>query len=153
MNAEPRPAARVRRVARDLSLIFCAALAAYLASLLLGARLGIWLVAVLPADSSLPLRLLLGTLVLDFSKAPPLLLLAWALRRALSLRPIVAALGLLGFTYGLELLTGLALGQVPPLAWPVLASRGLALALLVAALRWLLSRQAACSARPAGSNR
>jgi hypothetical protein len=134
-------AAGWRAWARDASLLFCAGLAGYLVSILLAARLGVFLVAALPGDHSTLVRLLLGTLVLDLSKAPGLLLLAWGLRRILSLSPNTAALLVLGFCYGLELLTALALGQSGGLRWSGLLCRIAAAGLLFAALRWILARR------------
>jgi hypothetical protein len=131
-----------RTAARDTSLLFCAGLAGYLVSILLAARLGVFLVGALPGEHSTLVRLLLGTLVLDLTKAPGLLLLAWGLGRILAIRPTTGAALLLGFCYGLELLAMLAMGQTGGLSWPALLCRIVAAGLIFAAARWILIRRA-----------
>lgn len=124
---------------RELSLLFCGALVGYLVWVMLAARLGSALLAAWPGERSLAARLLLGAAVLDLSKAPPLLLLAWGLRRLVSLPPSVASLLLLGFSYGLELLAATALGPSGRLEWPALLSRLAAAAMLFVAVRWIFA--------------
>jgi len=58
----------------------------------------------------------------------------------LTLRPGLASLLLLGFSYGLELLAAAALGPTGGLEWPALLSRLAAVALLFLAIRWVFAR-------------
>ena len=127
----------LRRRARDWSLLFCAAIACFLLSVLLSARLGVWLAARLQ-PSSVAGRLLLAVAVLDLLKAPALLAAARLLRPSLGLGPTTAAAGLVGLTYLLEVGVGAALGQ---LGWLSEHPGALAARLAAAVLLALLARQ------------
>jgi hypothetical protein len=106
----------------------------YLISVLLAARLGLWLAGAASGwapDSAA--RPILGAVALDLSKAPGLLLAALLLANNVAARPWIAGLALVLVTYALEVLVTLVLGQTGWLFVPVgvVACRVVSAALLV----------------------
>jgi hypothetical protein len=133
----------LRRAARDGSLIFCGAVGAYLVSAVLAARLALGLSAVLEASPSVVLRVAVGAVTLDLSKALGLLAAAWFLGPRVGLPPLAGALGLVALTYAVEAGITTLLQQASWLLfepWIVLCRVALA-GLLVMGARWILRRR------------
>lgn len=124
---------------RDLALIFCGALGAYLISLVVMARLGILVLGAARGSDSTWLKLALGMVALDLGKVPGLLLVGWAMARATRLAPWGNALGLVLLVYVFDVAVSVLLQQAGWLwAEPaVLACRVAAAAGMVALLAWL----------------
>ena len=91
--------AKLINTARDISLIFCGALGAYLISLVVMARLSVPLTSVAQTTDSAWIKVALGMVALDLGKAPGLLLVGWLLARATRLSPLSFALGLVLVVY------------------------------------------------------
>ncbi len=122
----------LRRHAHDWSLLFCGAVGTYLLSIILAARLSLWLAEVIRSSPSPVARIGLGMVALELSKAPGLIIVTWVLATAVTLGPRSFTLGLILIVYAFELIMALMLGQA---AWlfgepVVLLCRVLAAALL-----------------------
>jgi hypothetical protein len=133
----------LRRALHDGCLVLCGALAAYLLSVVVAARAGLWLAATLRGSSSAAARLALGVVALDASKALGLLAVGSLLANMVSLRPLAVALGLVLTTYLFEVAVALLLQQADwlLLAPAVLVCRVVAAALLVAVVHLLVRRR------------
>jgi hypothetical protein len=121
-----------RRVIHDWSLIFFASLGAYMISVLLAYQIVPHVVALAGSWQSQTGRIVLSIAVLDLSKAPGLILLAWLIGGAIRLRPWIAAIGLILLIYLLDTIVAVVVGQNP---WPfdqplVLLSRIASVALI-----------------------
>lgn len=144
---EPSP---LRRQAHHWSLLFCGAVGSYLISVVLAARLSMWLAEVIRSSPSALARVGLGVVALDLSKAPGLLLVTLVLATAVTLGPRAFALGLILMVYAMELIITLMLGQA---AWLfgepiVLVCRVLAAALLGGMVILILRRRRARAMLP-----
>jgi len=95
--------------ARSWSLLFFAVLGAYMLWLMVAAPLVVWIAG--RNIGSPVLRLLLGVLMVDLSKAIGLLPAAWLLGRDLDVRPIVGAVGMAVMFFGLEAAVGAGMPQ------------------------------------------
>lgn len=126
----------LRQRARDLSLLLCGALGAYLLSVVVTARLGVWLAGLVRHSPTAWDRVALGLVALDLGKLPGLIAAAWLLARATKLPAWGNALGLTLGTYALDVAVSSMLQQWAWLWWSpgVMACRVAAAALLV----WLL---------------
>lgn len=136
----------LRQWARDVGLIFCGAVAAYLLSVLLVARLGPMLSGFVEGAESRWLHVFAGVLAMDVGKAPGLLLVAYVLARAVRIGPVVTAAGLTLGTYSFDILISLLLGQFRWLwgHWAVATVRSTMVVLLVVLtaffMRWCRRR-------------
>jgi hypothetical protein len=133
----------LRRAAHDWCLLFCGAVAVYLVSAVVAARLGVWLAAAVRSSPSAAARVVLGVVALDLSKAVGLTLAAVLLANVVRLAPLAAAAGLVLLTYALDVAVSLLLqqGSWLVLAPAVLACRVAALALLVALVQFVIRRR------------
>ena len=134
--------AKLMHKGRDLSLIFCGALGAYLISLVVMARLGILLLGAARGSESTWIKMALGMVALDLGKVPGLLLVGWGMARATRLSSWGNALGLVLMVYGFDVIVSALLQQA---AWlwaepAVLACRVASAAGLVVLLEWLTRR-------------
>ncbi len=132
--------------ARDISLIFCGALGAYLLSLVVMARLGLLLLDAARASDAAWVKVALGMVALDLGKVPGLLLVGWVMARATRLPTYGNAIGLVLVVYAFDVGVSALLQQA---AWlwaepAVLGCRVAVAAGLVVMLarltRWLRSR-------------
>ena len=135
--------AKLINTARDISLIFCGALGAYLISLVVMARLGIPLTSVARTTDSVWIKVALGMVALDLGKVPGLLLVGWLLARATRLSPLGFALGLVLVVYAFDVAVSSLLQQAAWLwAEPlVLVCRVAAVVAMVAMLVGLTRRR------------
>jgi hypothetical protein len=134
---------RLRRAAHDWSLLFCGAVAVYLVSAVVAARLAVWLAAAIRSSPSAAARVVLGVLALDLSKAIGLTLAALLLANVVKLGALATALGLVLLTYALDVVVSMLLQQGGwlVLAPAVLACRVAAVALLVALVQLVVRRR------------
>lgn len=124
-----------RRPAHDWSLIFCAAVGAYLLSVLVATRLSLWLAGAARSWESPAARVALGVVGLDLSKLPGLLLAAVVIGSSLKARPWISSIGLVLMIYLIDAVVTALLGQIGWLyAEPVILLCRLAAA---AALTWV----------------
>jgi len=132
--------------ARDISLIFCGALGAYLLSLVVMARLGLLLLDAARASDAAWVKVALGMVALDLGKVPGLLLVGWVMARATRLPTYGNAIGLVLVVYAFDVGVSALLQQA---AWlwaepAVLGCRVAVAAGLVVMLarltRWLRGR-------------
>ena len=134
--------AKLMNTGRDLSLIFCGALGAYLISLVVVARLSVPMLGVARGTDAAWIKVALGMVALDLGKLPGLLLVGWLLARATRLRPLFYALCLVSVVYAFDVIVSTLLQQA---AWlwaepAVLACRVAAAAGLVGMLVALTRR-------------
>jgi hypothetical protein len=111
----------------------------------LAGQLGPPLLAQFQASPSVPLRLLLGFVVFDLTKAPALAATAWLVGPLIGARPKVHAATLVLLTYLFEVVVAALLGQVRGMVqrpW-LLLGRVVAVALLVALVAAILRRRRA----------
>jgi len=129
--------------ARAVSLVFCVGVGAYLLHVALMSPLAVWVASAVRGVESLALRLVLGALVLDLSKAVPLAPAAWLIGRITALPPWAAALGLVLVCFGCDAAISALLQQGPWLwAQPAVLALRLASAALLVWLLGLLVRRA-----------
>ncbi len=135
--------AKLIHTARDISLIFCGALGAYLVSLVVMANVAVPLLPVARSTDAAWVKVALGLVALDLGKVPGLLLVGWLLARATRLTPLSAAMGLVLLVYALDVAVSVLLQQAGWLwAEPLvlvcrLAAVGCSVALLTALTRRL----------------
>jgi len=122
-----------RQSGHDVGLLFCGAIAAYLISVLVARLVGVPVAIAIRHWQSLAARVALGVVVVDLSRAPALLAVAWAIGTAVRFPPLASALALVLLTSLLDLAVVLILGQAGPLfgTLPVVLCRLAAAALLV----------------------
>ncbi len=85
---------RLRSAAHDWALVFFGGLGSYLVSFFLAAQLGILLSRLAASLSSAAwVRVAMGMVAMDLSKAPAMLLCALVLAHAVGLSPLTLALG------------------------------------------------------------
>lgn len=142
--------AKMIHTARDLSLIFCGALGAYLVSLVVMARVSVPLLPVARSTDAAWVKLALGMVALDLGKVPGLLLVGWLLARATRLTPLASSMGLVLLVYVFDVAVSSLLQQAAWL-WTeplVLVCRLAAVACFVALLTALTRRlrRPGCSA-------
>jgi hypothetical protein len=131
-----------RRPAHDWSLIFCAAVGAYLISVLVATRLSLWLAGVAGSWESTVARVALGVVALDLSKLPGLLLAAVVIGASLRASPWLSASGLVLLIYLLDAAVTALLDQVDWLyAEPVILLCRLAAAAVLAWVTMLVLRR------------
>lgn len=141
---------QLRALGRDASLIFCAAVAAYLVGAWLAARVAPALAGVL-GDRGPVLRVVVGVLALDLVRAPGLLGVAWLLGPLIAARPAYAAAAVVLLSYACDAAVAALLQQF---AWlwgepAVLLCRAAAAALLIWLVRLVLRRRASAADPPA----
>ncbi len=132
----------LRPLARDLSLLLCGAVGAFLISTWLAARVAVPLATAMGGSSAVA-RVVAGALALDLTKAPGLLAAAWLLGATLTLRPTWTAALLVALGYGLDLAVAALLQQLPWL-WTnpsILLSRAAVALLLVWLVRLVVVRR------------
>ena len=103
--------AKLKKTGRDLSLVFCGSLGAYLVSLVVTARLAMLLSDAIRHSPSVWARVALGLVALDLGKVPGLLLASWILARATHLSPWGNAVGLVLMVYAFDLVVSSMLQQ------------------------------------------
>ena len=132
-----------RARARSWSLLFCAAVGAFLVNAIVVSRLAVWVGNAARGVESVFLRLVLGFVALDLAKLIGLAPAAWLLGPGLALHPTAAAAGLVLLTFGFEAAVAFILQQDPWLLREpaVLAGRAAAAALLVWILALLIRRR------------
>lgn len=96
---------------RSVSLLFFAAVGVYLICIIISATLAPRVALWLRGSDSLTLRILMGALVTDVSKLIALLPAALLLATSVPWRPMQLATGLVGLTYGFDLLLSVLLMQ------------------------------------------
>jgi hypothetical protein len=124
-------------IARAISLLFFAAIFAFIVNTLVIAQLTARVADLARAIDSLWVRLLLGALLLDLSKLVGLLPAAFVVRRTQTLPPLLAAMLFVLLSLAMELAVHVAIGQMWLWTIPgLLAAR----ASLFAVMIWIISR-------------
>lgn len=137
-----------RRAIHDWSLIFFASLGAYLIFVLLAYQIVPHLVALGGSWGSRTGRIVLSIAVLDLSKIPGLVLLAWLIGGTIRLRPWMASIGLLLLVYLFDTVVAVVVGQDP---WPLDQPLVLLGRIATVALIWWLVLLILRRGKPSGS--
>jgi TRAP-type C4-dicarboxylate transport system permease small subunit len=138
-SASTRGQHRWRRAVRDIALLLCAAVAAYLLTALTIAPLAVVVARYLQNVGASWYVAFGAATLLDLGKLVGLLPVGWMVRRAVSIRPALAAVMLVFLCYGLELAVMVILQQAAwawrsPTIWLARAVVGLLSSVVVASV-------------------